>query len=105
MTEGRILTGVSGTFCANHRDRETGEIHPHTWEVMAWFEHRHQVDARCDKAMLDNVLSAWDRKILPDELAWGEDIARAIGTLVSCVEVIVSRPRDGLHARWIATAA
>jgi len=95
---GRVLTGVSGHFSAAHKGAD-GSIHGHTWQVMAWFETPTRCDAICHKAALDGLLGHWDHSILPDELAWGEDIARTVGKLVNCVEVIVSRPLDGLHAR------
>lgn len=98
---GRVLTGVSGHFSAAHASRE-GTMHGHTWQVTAWFETPERCDAICYKAALDNLLSHWDHTVLPDELAWGEDIARTVGKLVNCVEVVVSRPLEGFHARWLA---
>lgn len=97
----RVLTGVSGHFSAAHEGAD-GVLHGHTWNVTAWFEHRAPADARVDKAALDHLLSHWDHKTLPVDLAWGEDIARTVGTLVNCVEVLVSRPSEGFHARWTA---
>lgn len=99
---GHILIGVSGHFSAAHRDQETGEIHGHTWHVLAKFEPPNRVDSRCYKAALNALLALWDHKILPDELAWGEDIARAVGTLANCVEVEISRPAEGFYAWWRA---
>lgn len=99
---GEVLTGVSGHFSAAHRDQETGEIHGHTWLVTAWFKTPHRSDARCLKAALDAMLTVWDHTLLPDDLVWGEDIARAIGVLANVVEVEVSRPTEGFHARWRA---
>lgn len=101
-SNGEVLTGVSGHFSAAHRDQETGEIHGHTWLVTAWFKAPCRSDARCHKAALDAILTLWDHKLLPDELAWGEDIARAVSTLANVVEVVVSRPTEGFYARWRA---
>lgn len=97
----RILTGVSGSFTAQHKCAED-ELHGHTWNVLAWFETPHRADARLYKAMLDNMLSGWDGGVLPDYAEWGEDIARTIGKLVNCVEVVVSREAEGIYARWLA---
>ena len=100
MTE-RVLTGASGHFSAAHNGPDG--LHGHTWEVRAWFEFSHRSDAICAKAALDAILKQWDHTTLADELAWGEDIARAVGTLANCVEVEVSRPLEGFHAKWISS--
>ena len=96
------LTGVSGHFSASHHPRDGGIVHGHTYHVLAWFKVEPNTDAICYRAALRNMLEHWDHTLLPPELAWGEDIARAVGTLVNCVEVIVSRDAEGLHARWLA---
>lgn len=104
---GSVLTGVSGHFSAAHHGpegdplRQSG-IHGHTWVVTAWFRSDRGSDARCFKAALDSLLKLWDHSLMPPELAWGEDIARAVGTLANCVEVTVSREAEGFHARWLA---
>lgn len=94
-----IESGVSAVFSAAHRSPE-GELHGHSYLVTAWFSNDDRRDARCMKAALGALLTAWDHKELPDNLTWGEDIARAVGTLANCVEVIVSRPLEGFYARW-----
>lgn len=99
---GRILIGVSGHFSAAHRDKDTGEIHGHTWHVLAKFEPPCRANINCYQAALKTLLATWDHKELPDDLAWSEDIARAVGGLVNCVEVEVSRPAEGLYAWWYA---
>lgn len=98
---GSVSIGVSGHFSAAHRSRD-GMMHGHTWKVLAWFDAAPGADAIVYKAMLDGLLKHWDHTTLPDELAWGEDIARAVGQLVNCVEVIVSREPEGIYARWVA---
>lgn len=98
----RILIGVRAHFSAAHRDLESGEIHGHTWLVLAKFEPQARADIRCYETSLKTILAQWDHKLLPDSLAWAEDIARTVGTLVSCVEVEVSRPSEGFYAWWIA---
>ena len=97
---GRCLIGVSGSFTAAHICGEP-ELHIHRWDVTAWFDAPERVDARCHKAALDTLLASWADKPLPPHLEWNEDIARAVGTLVGCVEVEVRRD-EGIHARWIA---
>lgn len=98
MGEGRVLTGVSGTFTATHVHMEA-EPHEHTWEVVAWFDLPGPADARLQRASLDTILSSWHGKALPPHIQSNEEIAAAIATLVCCVEVTVSRPADRLHAR------
>lgn len=94
------LTGVGGIVSAAHRARD-GRLHGHTWEILAWFPAgRNAVDL---KAALDSVLAAWDHGELPDALAWGEDLASAIGgALAGCVQVDVARPAERIFARWHA---
>lgn len=98
---GRTLTGVSGSFTASHRSFE-GVPHSHTWEVLAWFAPRSRQDARTYRATLDRLLHAWDGKALPPHVQDGEEIAEWVGRLVGCVEVVVSRPDERIHARWVA---
>jgi 6-pyruvoyl-tetrahydropterin synthase len=93
------FSGVTGSFCAAHKSPE-GVMHGHSYEVTAWFRNEDGADARCFKAALDTLLKVWDHKELPDNLAWAENIAYAIGRLAKCVEVEVRRPLEGFHARW-----
>jgi hypothetical protein len=44
------------------------------------------------------LLAQWDHTTLPDELAWGEDIAATVLTLCNCVRVEVMRPTEGFYA-------
>jgi 6-pyruvoyl-tetrahydropterin synthase len=99
---GEILIGVSGHFSAAHRDQLTGQIHGHTWQVRAWFKPPCRSDARCLKVALDAVLATLDHRLLPDELAWGEDIARVVATLANVVAVEVDRPAEGICIHWSA---
>lgn len=94
-----IEAGVTSHFSAAHRSPE-GEMHGHSFQVTAWFTNDDRRDIRCMKAALDTMVSQWDHKELSADLSWGEDIARAVGTLANCVEVLVSRPLEGFHARW-----
>lgn len=95
---GLCQTGVGGFFCAAHRDRDTGQLHGHTWDVIAWFNS--PKDAIALQGDLQAVLSAFDHQVLPDNLAWGEAIADAIcGRLEGCVEVQISRPSERIYAR------
>jgi hypothetical protein len=96
---GEMLTGVAGHFSATHKSPE-GKWHGHTWYVKAWFRNKHRLDARVMQASLNTMLARYDHSELPEHLAWGEDIAREIATLVNCVEVEVSRPAEGIYAHW-----
>jgi hypothetical protein len=96
---GEMLTGVSGHFSATHLN-ENGKMHGHTWHVTAWFRNRHRCDALVYQASLNTLLGRLDHSELPDDLSWGEDIARQIAVIAGCQEVEVSRPAEGIHARW-----
>lgn len=96
---GEMLTGVSGHFSATHKSPE-GKWHGHTWYVKAWFRNQHRLDARVMQASLNQMLKQYDHSELPEHLEWGEDIAREIGSLINCVEVEVSRPAEGIYAKW-----
>lgn len=96
---GEMLTGVAGHFSATHKSPE-GQWHGHTWYVRIWFRNKHRSDARVMQASLNTMLARYDHSELPEHLAWGEDIARELGSLANCVEVEVSRPAEGIYARW-----
>lgn len=96
---GTMLTGVSGHFSATHRSPE-GQLHGHTWHVTAWFRNTSRSDARCFQVALDTILARLDHSELPEDMSWGEDIARYIAVLGSCNEVEISRPAERIHARW-----
>jgi 6-pyruvoyl-tetrahydropterin synthase len=93
----RTRLGVEGHFSAAHRGPD-GQMHGHTWTVRAWFETPGRADARCYRAALNVLLAQWDHTTLPDELAWGEDIAATVLTLCNCVRVEVMRPTEGFYA-------
>ena len=96
---GEMLTGLSGHFSATHRTPE-GQMHGHTWYVTVWFKNNYRSDARCYQAVLDQMLSRLDHTELPDDLTWGEDIARHLACLANAQEVEISRPAERIHARW-----
>lgn len=91
------MTGVGGVFCASHNSPE-GVLHGHSYEVRAWFR---RSDARDLQSELLAVLAKLDHTHLPDELAWGEEIAEHIGhQLPGCRRVEVSRPLERIYAEW-----
>jgi hypothetical protein len=103
-------TGVSGVFCAAHYPRgETGRpqgnLHGHTWQVIAWFE-PHDAEVLRDELAL--ALKTIDHKMLPPHLAWGEDLAEWIGTGKAgpfssrCLEVRVERALEHIYGDWRA---
>lgn len=97
----RSLSGVGGVLSCAHRDKETGQIHGHTWDVVAWF--RTAADARYRQKQLSEVLHDLDHGMLPDDLAWGEDLARHIAEKLgdTCAQVDVNRPSERIYARWV----
>ena len=92
----RTRIGVEGHFSAAHRAPD-GQMHGHTWIIRAWFETPERADAHLYRAALHEILRQWDHTTLPDELAWGEDIGRAVITLCNCVRVEVMRPTEGFY--------
>lgn len=99
-----ILTGVSGILSCAHEpvnaDIFGGELHGHSYEVVAWFENPNGADVRAYQASLKALLALWDHKVLPVELSTGEALAAAVGTLANCVAVEVRRPLERIYARW-----
>lgn len=99
------LTGVGGILSCAHEpvnaDVFGGEVHGHSYEIVAWFEGGG--DARVYQAALTTLLKQWDHKTLPPEIQTGEAIARAVGLLANCVEVEVRRPLERIYARWEAS--
>ncbi len=77
----------------------TGQIHGHTWEVIAWFSSENAPDAIILQTKLKMLLAAWDHTVLKPELARAEDMAAAIHHLLGCVSVDVFRPSEKLYAR------
>lgn len=96
------MTGVSGVISAAHYSRE-GNLHGHTWQVVAWFYAYGDVvvDAESRKHRLADYLAQFDHKVLPGELAWGENLAERIGVDLHAVAVDVSRPLEGIYAKWM----
>ena len=101
MTRGTVTTGVYSQFTATHLGME-GRPHWHTWHVEAEWLLPLGTDGREYKARLDAMLAAWDGGALSPEVQLNEEIALAIGEALGCCAVRVSRPADGLFARWTA---
>jgi hypothetical protein len=93
------LTGVSGVVSAAHRSRD-GNMHGHTWQIVAWWPFNSDVSAESRKTVLTDYLSFFDHSILADSVAWGEDMAERIGEDLAAVAVDVSRPLEGIYAKW-----
>lgn len=101
-----ILTGVGGILSCAHEPINSelfgGEVHGHSYEVIAWFENNDGADMRIFQVSLNAMLKTMDHKTLPPELATGEQIARRIGVLNKCVKVEVRRPLERVYAEWTA---
>lgn len=90
-------TGVGGFICAAHRDKNTGKLHGHTWEVEAWFKDRSNAVELQNE--LQSVLAEFDHQELPDNFAWGEELASEIlKRLSNCQEVKISRASERIYA-------
>lgn len=95
------LTGVGCVFSAAHHPPEGGDLHGHSYEVVAWFEAG--ADARTLQAALAAAVEQLDHKVLPPELISGEAIAEHLGrALDGCVEFEIRRPLERIYARWRA---
>ena len=95
------LTGVGGVFSAAHQPPEGGDVHGHSYEVIAWFEAGE--DARVLQARLAAMLEPLDHRVLPIDMASGEAIAEHVGRgLDGCRQVDVRRPLERIYARWVA---
>lgn len=104
------FTGAGGVFCAAHADKTTGNMHGHTWQVIAWF---YMGEAEAVRDLLQGILKTIDHTTLPPELAWGEDLAEWIAGKLNenpncpaprstplCVRVQVNRPAEHIYAEW-----
>ena len=96
-TEG--LTGVGWHFSASHRDNVRQELHGHSYEVVAWFDHKPARDALVLQEHLKNALRAFDHKTLPDEMTRGETLAAAIMHVIDACGVELRRPLERLYAK------
>jgi hypothetical protein len=110
----RRLTGVRAILSAAHRDQVTGQVHGHTWEIVAWFLFR-GTDQSIHGHTLSEVVKRLDHTCLPDTIAWGEALAEHIWKAVNtehtwrgdggswdCIAVDVNRPSEGIFARFEA---
>lgn len=93
------LTGVSGVISAAHKSRD-GNLHGHSWQVVAWWRFNPNKSAETRRSELRHWLSSVDHGILSDDIAWGEDLAERIGHDLKAYAVDVSRPLEGIYARW-----
>lgn len=94
------FTGVSGVISAAHYSRD-GVLHGHTWQVVVWWQaYGYMVSADRRKQLLADYLQKFDHSVLPDELAWGEDLAERIGLDMHAAAVDISRPLEGIYAKW-----
>jgi len=95
----KARTGATELLRATHASLG-GNVHPHEWEITAiWPEH---YDAMILRYQLRNWLSTWEGKHLPDSLARGEQLARAICLDLECERVEVRRHAEGLYAEFAA---
>ena len=102
-----VLTGVRSSLTAQHRSRDTGRVHEHTWAITVWVSGK--PDAVRLREKLDKVLSSFSGRCLPDRLAWAEDLAPEIARDMACEwdsywvrEVGIAREKEGLLALWVS---
>jgi 6-pyruvoyl-tetrahydropterin synthase len=96
------FSGIGGIISAAHYSKD-GRLHGHTWQIVVWYHANGEVvlDAGHRKRLLDQYLKRFDHNLLPDQLAWGEDLAEKIGLDLGVAAVDVSRPLEGIYAKWI----
>jgi len=96
------MTGVSGIISAAHYSRD-GKLHGHTWQVVVWYHAAKfgTFDAEIKKRLLSKYLARFDHNVIDDQYAWGEDLAEKIGIDLRAVAVDVSRPLEGIFAKWV----
>ena len=94
------LTGVGGIFSAAHQPPEGGDVHGHSYEVIAWFAAGE--DARVLQARLAAVLEPLDHRVLAANWRRARRSPSMIGrNLAGCRQVDVSRPLERIYARWM----
>lgn len=92
-------TGVTAVISAAHYSK-SGVLHGHSYRVTAWFS---AGDADALRASLVAALAPFEHGVLPDALAWGENLAEHIGGLLpGCSGVDVARPLEGIESQWRA---
>lgn len=93
-----VTTRVRGILSvAHHNDR--GRLHGHSYEV--WATWPAGGDAVELQERLAAVLRRYDHRGLGANERSGEQLAELIGSaLADCVQVDVSRPLEGIGARW-----
>lgn len=113
-----VLTGATVILSADHRNQDTGHVHPHKWKITAWVGPM-RTGGFYNATYLKGCMAAWTElhsgKCLPDKIAWGENIAadmaewlgRDIGREEFCPmfdvrAVLVERDKEGLAAAWFA---
>lgn len=95
----RKKSGVRGVVSVSHRERGTGQIHGHSYTVIAWFPFTS--DVVLHQRRLNEELRRYDHTMLPDSIAWAEDLAEQIlATLAEygCYAVDVNREAEGFYA-------
>lgn len=104
------LTGATANLTANHRSRDHGDVHEHTWQITVWFETYNQTNALHLRSDLLNWIKRYEGKCLPDEIAWAEDMAKRIerdltpdcdgysGWMGRIHSVLIERHKEGLLA-------
>jgi hypothetical protein len=97
---------------AKHRDQITGEVHPHEWEITAWWPYN-GTSAEVRQFELKTQIERLENRCLPDRIAWAENLAAHIAEAIntewscyggygSCCRVEISRHEERLYARWDA---
>lgn len=90
-------TGVGVVICYAHADKISGALHGHSCEAVIWFDGGH--DAKKLQEHCVRLFADLDHAVLPDELAWAEDLAAEIKHRSNAVEVEIRRPLERLYAR------
>ena len=76
-----LSTGATVKLRAEHRDRVTGKVHSHTWQITALVDasrNRCPTDATSVRRHLQRWVDQHSGTCLPDRIAWAEDMARDV---------------------------
>lgn len=91
---------VEDFISATHRRKPGGEVHGHTWQIRVTWTYRGQC-ADALRRSLRRALEAFDHKLIPNELARGEDFAEYLGQMMNADRVDVWRACEGIGAEWV----
>ena len=95
QTKLKTLTGAKAFICSAHKNK-AGQIHGHTWEVIAWWTG--SPCAVMKQKELKKYLESFDHTLLTGPVGNGEFFAKMVLEYLLCEKVEVIRSIEGLYA-------